>query len=107
MPQLIKILSKENVHIRAAVHSISKSDKILSLGIRDIVEVDYDKPSEIPLSIFNDVDKIFLLTPNFDTNGILKILEDAKRAGVKHNIHLSSDSVSLTSSTLPKRNRNI
>jgi uncharacterized protein YbjT (DUF2867 family) len=100
--ELIKILSKENVHIRAAVHSISKSDKILSLGIRDIVEIDYDKPSEIQLSIFKDVDKIFLLTPNFDTKGILKILENAKKAGVKYIIYVSSDSVSLASSTSSK-----
>jgi uncharacterized protein YbjT (DUF2867 family) len=100
--ELIKILSKENVHIRAAVHSISKGDKILSLGIRDIVEIDYDKPSEIQLSIFKDVDKIFLLTPNFDTKGILKILENAKKAGVKYIIYVSSDSVSLASSTSSK-----
>jgi uncharacterized protein YbjT (DUF2867 family) len=100
--ELIKILSKENTHIRAAVHSVSKSDKILSLGIRDIVEMDFDKPSEIQFSIFKDVKKVFLLTPNFDTKGVSKILEEAKKAGVKQIIQLSSDSISLASSALSK-----
>jgi uncharacterized protein YbjT (DUF2867 family) len=95
--ELIKILSRENVHVRAAVHSVSKGDKILSLGIRDIVEMDFDEPSEIQYSIFKDVDKIFMLTPNFGTKGISKILDEAKKAKVKHIIYLSSDSVSLKS----------
>lgn len=95
--ELIKILSRENVHVRAAVHSVSKSDKILSLGIRDIVEMDFDEPSEIQYSIFKEVDKIFLLTPNFGTKGVSKILDEAKKAKVKHIIYLSSDSVSLKS----------
>ena len=90
--ELIKILSKENVHIRAAVHSISRSDKILSLGIKDIVEIDFDKASEISSSIFKDIDKMFLLTPNFETNGLPKLLENAKKMGVKHIVNLSSDS---------------
>jgi uncharacterized protein YbjT (DUF2867 family) len=98
--ELIRILSKENVHIRAAVHSISRSDKIRSLGIKDIVEIDFDKASEIPSSIFKDIDKIFLLTPNFETNGLPKILKNAKKAGVKHIINLSSDSVGLASSSI-------
>jgi len=95
--ELIKILSGENVHVRAAVHSVSKSDTILSLGIRDIVEMDFDEPSEIQYSIFKEVDKIFLLTPNFGTKGVSKILDEAKKAKVKHIIYLSSDSVSLKS----------
>ncbi|MER5176683.1 MAG: NmrA family NAD(P)-binding protein [Candidatus Nitrosocosmicus sp.] len=95
--QLIKKLSNENVNIRAAVHSLSRSDKIQSLGVRDLVEIDFDMPSKIQYSIFKDVDKLFLLTPNFDTKGILKILEEAKKAGVQHIIQLSSDSVSLAS----------
>ena len=95
--ELIKILSRENVHVRAAVHSVSKSDKILSLGIRDIVEMDFDEPSEIQYSIFKEADKIFLLTPNFGTKGVSKILDEAKKAKVKHIIYLSSDSVSLKS----------
>jgi uncharacterized protein YbjT (DUF2867 family) len=100
--ELIKILSKENVHIHAAVHSISKRDKILSLGIGDIVEIDFDKPSEIQFSIFKDIDKVFLLTPNFDRRGISKILEEAKKARVKQVIYLSSDSVSLVLSISSK-----
>jgi uncharacterized protein YbjT (DUF2867 family) len=98
--ELIKILSKENVHIRATVHSISRSDKILSLGIKDIVEIDFDKASEIPSSIFKDIDKMFLLTPNFDTKGLPEILENAKKIGVKHIVNLSSDSASIESSSI-------
>ncbi len=96
--QLIKKLSNENVNIRAAVHSLSRSDKIQTIGVRDFVEIDFDTPSEIPYSIFKDVDKIFLLTPNFDTRGIVKLLDEAKKAGVQHIIQLSSDSASLVSS---------
>lgn len=96
--QLIKKLSNENVNIRAAVHSLSRSNKIQTIGVRDLVEIDFDMPSEIQYSIFEDVDKIFLLTPNFDTRGIVKLLEEAKKAGVQHIIQLSSDSVSLVSS---------
>jgi uncharacterized protein YbjT (DUF2867 family) len=98
--ELIKILSKENVHIRAAVHSISRSDKILSLGIKDIVEIDFDKVSEISDSIFKDIDKMFLLTPNFETNGLSKLLENAKKAGLKHIVNLSSDSAGIESSSI-------
>jgi uncharacterized protein YbjT (DUF2867 family) len=98
--ELIKTLSKENVHIRAAVHSISRSDKILSLGIKDIVEMDFDKASEISSSIFKDIDKMFLLTPNFETDGLPKLLENAKNMAVKHIVNLSSDSASIESSSI-------
>ncbi|MER5175266.1 MAG: hypothetical protein ABJB76_05960 [Candidatus Nitrosocosmicus sp.] len=63
-----------NIHIfdQHFIPYLYRNDKIQSLGIKDVKGLDFEKPSEIQHFIFKDVDKIFLLTPNFDTKDISK-----------------------------------
>ncbi len=94
--EVVKQLSqrKENIHIRAAIHSQNKADtlkQIIDNNQRiELADFNYNEPTSVQKAI-NNVDKIFLVTipsPN-SSNIVSNFVKEAKRNGIKHIVKLS------------------
>jgi uncharacterized protein YbjT (DUF2867 family) len=94
--EIVKQLSqrKENISIRAAIHSQNKSDNLKQIINNDkrieLIDFDYNKPTSVQKAI-DKVNKIFLVTtpsPN-SSNMVSYFVKEAKRNGIKHIVKLS------------------
>jgi uncharacterized protein YbjT (DUF2867 family) len=94
--EVVKQLSqrKENISIRAAIHSQNKSDNLKQIINNDkrieLIDFDYNEPINVQKAIDN-VDKIFLVTtpsPN-SSDMVSYFIKEAKRNGIKHIVKLS------------------
>lgn len=88
--EVIKQLSAKGANVRAGCHTVSKADKIKGPGV-EIVEFDYGKPETVEAA-FKGVEKLFLLIPIVDNMVEItaQLVEEAKKAGVKHIVKLSA-----------------
>jgi uncharacterized protein YbjT (DUF2867 family) len=88
--EVVKLLSAKGANVRACCHTLSKADKIRGPGV-EIVEFDYGMPETVEAA-FKGVEKLFLLTPGVANMVEItaQLVEEAKKAGVKHIVKLSS-----------------
>jgi uncharacterized protein YbjT (DUF2867 family) len=82
--QVVKQLAAAGANTRAAVRSVSKADAIKGAGV-SLVEIDMNKPETFQAA-FEEVEKVFLLTPPFPNMAELtgNLVSAAKKAQVKH-----------------------
>lgn len=94
--EVVKQLSKrkENISIRAAIHSQNKADTLKQIVTDDkvieLINFDYNEPTSIQKAI-DKVDKIFLVTipSNNSSNIVSHFAKEAERNGVEHIVKLS------------------
>jgi len=86
---VVDALAKKGVSFRAGVHNVSKADKWKSIKGAEIVELDLRNPDSIAKAL-QGIEKLFLLSPPGQTDVIPGVLEQAKKAGVKHIVRLSA-----------------
>ena len=82
--QLLSAKGKEDVNIKAAARS-SNDNTFEGLNKVQVVQLDYNNPSTLA-TVFNSVDKLFLLTP-FQSNMVdltSNLVNEAKNAKVKY-----------------------
>jgi uncharacterized protein YbjT (DUF2867 family) len=87
--EVLRQLRDEGADLRAAFHSADKAERAKKQGI-DSVVLDYADRSSIRAAL-KGVDKLFLLGPTVPNQVELEtnVVEEAKRAGVKHIVKLS------------------
>jgi len=88
--QVVKQLVARGVRVRAAVRQAGKADTIKGSGV-DLVELDFDQPESLR-SVFQGVEKVFLLTP-FVANMVElgnRAVEAARKAGVQLLVRMSA-----------------
>jgi uncharacterized protein YbjT (DUF2867 family) len=78
------------VRVRAGVHSIIKGENLKRLPGVEVVEVDFMDQDSLHAA-FTHVDKVFLITPfsNEQVDMARTLVDEAKKAGVKHIVKLS------------------
>ena len=94
--EVVKQLSqlKENITIRAAIHSQNKDDNLKQIVNENkrikLTDFDYNEPTSIQKALDN-IDKVFLVTiPSPDSSDILSnFVKEAKRNAIKHIVKLS------------------
>lgn len=88
--QVVKQLADSGAQVRAAVHSMDRSQKIQNPGV-ELVEFDFDNHEKVSQA-FEGVSKLFLLTPLVPNMVELteKLVEHAKKAGVSHIVKISA-----------------
>jgi uncharacterized protein YbjT (DUF2867 family) len=102
--EVVKQLSAKGADVRACCHTLSKADKIKGPGV-EIVEFDYTKPETVGAA-FKGVEKLFLLTTPLVGNMVettALLVEEAKKAGVKHIVELSVLGADTESKVLPMK----
>lgn len=89
--EVVKQLSLCDVNVRAGVHSIIKGENLKRLPGVEIVEIEFNNPDSLRAA-FTHADRLLLITPFTDNQPeMVKVLVDeAKRAGVKHIVRLSA-----------------
>jgi uncharacterized protein YbjT (DUF2867 family) len=87
--EVLRQLREQGAEVRAAFHSADKAERAKRQGI-DSVVLDYADRSSIRAAL-KGVDKLFLLGPTVPNQVELEtnVVEEAKRAGVKHIVKLS------------------
>jgi uncharacterized protein YbjT (DUF2867 family) len=87
--EVLRQLREQGAEVRAAFHSADKAERAKKQGI-DSVVLDYADRSSIRAAL-KGVDKLFLLGPTVPNQVELEtnVVEEAKRAGVKHIVKLS------------------
>lgn len=80
-----------DIRVRAGVHSVITGENLKRLPDVEIVEMDFEEPDSLHAA-FTHADKVFMITPfAHDQVEMAKTLVDeAKRAGVKHIVKLSA-----------------
>ncbi len=88
--EVVKQLSARGENVCACCHTLSKADQIEGPGV-EIAEVDYGKPETVEAA-FKGVGKLFLLTPLVENmvEMTAQLVAEAKKAGVKHIVKLST-----------------
>ncbi|MCC9165986.1 SDR family oxidoreductase [Pontibacter harenae] len=88
--EVIKQLAVRDGKVRAGVHSIIRGENLKRLPNVEVAEIDFKNPDSLHAA-FTHIEKVFLLTPfTPDQVEMAKVLVDeAKRAGVKHIVRLS------------------
>jgi uncharacterized protein YbjT (DUF2867 family) len=88
--ELVKKLSKAGLKTRAAVHNISKMDK-MKLPNVEVVDLDYEKPDSI-LKAMQGVEKIFIVTHLTDkmVEYTERVIDAAKKSGIRHIVRSSA-----------------
>jgi len=82
-------LGKKGVAFRAGMHNVSKADKLKAITGAEVVELDLHNPDSLAKAL-KGIEKIFLLTPPGQTFVTGGVLEQAKKAGVKHIVKVSA-----------------
>jgi uncharacterized protein YbjT (DUF2867 family) len=79
-----QLSSATDVNIKAAVHSVENVKRVKG-DKTEVVLIDYSKPETLTEAL-NDVDKIFLLTPDVPNAPELasNLVIEAKKAGIRH-----------------------
>src|SRR3954468_20752603 len=87
--EVLKQLRASGAKVRAAFHSSQKAQRARAEGIETVV-VDYADRSSVAAAL-KGVEKMFLLGPTVPNQSQLEInvVEEAKKAGVKHIVKLS------------------
>lgn len=80
-----------DVRVRAGVHSVIKGENLKRLPGVEIVEMDFEDEESLHAA-FTHVDKVFLITPFAEDQVQMAktLVDEAKRAGVKHIVRLSA-----------------
>ena len=88
--ELVKQLSAAQVPVVAAVQTDEEAQAIRLPQVQ-VVQVSYDSPDPV-LNVMGEVEKVFLALPLLESHvaNTKKVIEAAKRAGVKHLVYLSS-----------------
>lgn len=81
----------DNIRVRAGVHSVIKGENLRRLPDVEIVEMEFTDPDSLHAA-FTHADKVFLITPFTDEQVEMakKLVDEAKRTGVKHIVKLSA-----------------
>jgi uncharacterized protein YbjT (DUF2867 family) len=90
--EVIKQLSLvDGVRVRAGVHSVIKGENLKRLPDVELVEIEFTDPESLHAA-FTHVDKVFLITPFTDNQVEMAktLIDEAKKAGVKHIVKLSA-----------------
>jgi len=86
--EVAQALSAKGVQFKAAVRTAAKAEKVKNLPGAQLVEVDMQNQESLANAL-EGVEKLFLLTPPSLTFLGKGIVEQAKKAGVKHIVKLS------------------
>jgi len=84
-----ELLGKKGVPFRVGVHNVAKADTLKAIKGSEVVELDFYNPDSIAKAV-KGIEKIFLVTPPGQTNVTAGVVEQAKKAGVKHIVKLSA-----------------
>lgn len=90
--EVVKLLAMlDDVRVRAGVHSLIKGENLRRLPDVEIVEMEFTDPDSLHAA-FTHADKVFLITPFTDgqVDMAKKLVDEAKRTGVKHIVKLSA-----------------
>lgn len=91
--EVVKQLSmhESDLRVRAGVHSVIKGENLKRLPGVEIVEMDFEDQESLHAA-FTHVDKVFLITPlvKDQVNMAKALVDEAKKAGVKHIVKLSA-----------------
>ncbi|MBB6611243.1 SDR family oxidoreductase [Pontibacter sp. Tf4] len=90
--EVVKLLAMlDDVRVRAGVHSLIKGENLRRLPDVEIVEMEFTDPDSLHAA-FTHADKVFLITPFTDGQVEMakKLVDEAKRTGVKHIVKLSA-----------------
>lgn len=91
--EVVKQLSGNGhaVHIKAAVHSVENLKKVKDETKIKVIQIDYNKPESL-VSALEDIDKLFLVTPEVPNAPELvsNLVIEAKKAGIRHIVKLSA-----------------
>jgi uncharacterized protein YbjT (DUF2867 family) len=87
---VIQLSIIDGVRVRAGVHSIIKGENLKRLPDVEVVEMDFMDQNSLHAA-FTHVDKVFLVTPfsNDQVDMARTLVDEAKKAGVKHIVKLS------------------
>jgi uncharacterized protein YbjT (DUF2867 family) len=90
--EVVKQLSSAplNVNIKAAIHSLENNKKIEDDKV-ELVKIDYNNPESLKAAL-NDIDKIFLVTPEVPNAPELvsNLVTQAKISGIRYIVKLSA-----------------
>jgi uncharacterized protein YbjT (DUF2867 family) len=90
--EVVKQLSSAplNVNIKAAIHSLENNKKIEDDKV-ELVKIDYNNPESLKAAL-NDIDKIFLVTPEVPNAPELvsNLVTEAKISGIRYIVKLSA-----------------
>lgn len=90
--EIIKQLSiVDGVRVRAGVHSVIKGENLKRLPDVEVVEMEFTNPDALHAA-FTHADKMFMITPFTDNQVEMAkaLVDEAKKAGVKHIVNLST-----------------
>ncbi|MBC5773970.1 SDR family oxidoreductase [Pontibacter sp. KCTC 32443] len=90
--EVVKQLSMlDGIRVRAGVHSLIKGENLRRLPDVEVVEMEFNDPESLHAA-FTHADKVFLVTPlaNEQVEMAKKLVDEAKRCGVKHIVKLSA-----------------
>jgi uncharacterized protein YbjT (DUF2867 family) len=90
--EVVKQLSMlDGIRVRAGVHSVIKGENLRRLPDVEVVEMEFEDPDSLHAA-FTHADKVFLVTPFSDGQVEMarKLVDEAKRRGVKHIVKLSA-----------------
>jgi len=87
--EVVRQLATKGAKVRACCHSPEKAEKIKAPDV-EIVEMNYSRPETVSKA-FEGAEKLFLLTPVVENMVEVtgQLVEEAKKAGVKHIVKLS------------------
>lgn len=86
----IQLSMTDDIRVRAGVHSIIKGENLKRLPGVEVVEMDFKDKNSLHAA-FTQVDSVFMVTPftNDQVEMAKALVDEAKKAGVKHLIKLS------------------
>jgi uncharacterized protein YbjT (DUF2867 family) len=90
--EVVKQLSMlDGIRVRAGVHSVIKGENLRRLPDVEVVEMEFEDPGSLHAA-FTHADKVFLVTPFSEGQVEMarKLIDEAKRTGVKHLVKLSA-----------------
>jgi uncharacterized protein YbjT (DUF2867 family) len=89
--ETVKVLSAQDVHVRAGVHSLIKGDRFRGLSNVDMVHLVFQDPETLRVA-FTGVDRVFLITPLMENQveAAKKMIDMARQTGVRHMVRLSA-----------------
>ncbi|RIJ36883.1 SDR family oxidoreductase [Pontibacter oryzae] len=80
-----------DIRVRAGVHSLIKGENLKRLPDVEIVEIDFEEPESLHAA-FTHADKVCMIVPFADDQVQMAktLIDEAKKAGVKHIVSLSA-----------------
>lgn len=80
-----------DIRVRAGVHSLIKGENLKRLPDVEIVEIDFEEPESLHAA-FTHADKVCMIVPfaNDQVQMAKTLIDEAKKAGVKHIVSLSA-----------------